>query len=425
MLRIGLDLRPTEAGFKAHAGRGTGRYTMELVSRLCGNLVDSSNEGRVLNENDELSLVPVHTADLVQGEAEARLLASIPLGRRTFESQVLYPRRIKKLGVDAIHFFAHGDAPARCSIPQIVTVLDLIPLRFPELYRASKRNLRFRFARYLEHEAIRRSAGILAISEATKRDLVELLGVADEKIRVTPLAASGLFTCRELHESTWRERITEQRKSLAIQPERPLLLYVGGIDPRKNVVFMLEVFAELLRSEASQPLPYLVLAGGYEKDDQFPHVKAALRRLGIEEHVGLPGFVSDERLLSLYHAADCVLFPSLYEGFGLPVLEAMACGVPVVAGKNSSIPEVAGSAALLCPDRETAEWVRSIREVLDSRQLQHQMSVAGHRQAKRFSWDTTAEKTLESYRDFLGCGTESGQNSGTARITHRHHAANI
>lgn len=391
MLQVGLDLRPTESGFKAHAGRGTGRYATELVRHL-GKLLEMRQELR-----QRLSLVPIHTPELVSKTWEQRLLAAMPAGKRTLESQFLFPQRVSRLQVDLVHFFSHGDAPARWSVPQVVTVLDLIPLRFPDLYKADKPNWRFKFARFLEYEAIRRARGVLAISECTKQDLIHILKVPEERIIVTHLGVEDRFGEYSPADANTRE---ECKRLLNLPEHRSMLLYVGGIDPRKNILFLVRMFAELLRMNPQEPRPFLALAGRYDSDDQYPKLLAEIKRLHIAEDVRLLGFVPDEQLPVLYRAAELKVFPSLFEGFGFPVLEAMAAGTPVVAGNNSSIPEVTGECALLLEDNNIEMWVRELSQLLASSERRHELAVKGQARAKRFTWEQTASATANAYLRF-------------------------
>ncbi len=399
-MRIGLDLRPTEVGFKAHAGRGTGRYTGELVDAM----------EALASEGSELSLVPIHSKELQKSSLDRCLVNYLPFGARTIESQYLFPRRLSSLDVDVIHFFAHGDAPARAVMPQIVSVLDLIPLKFPELYKADKPNARFKFARWLEYEAIRSSIGVVAISESTKADVVDLLKIPEERVMVTPLAVAPrlLEQVSEYQQANISQK--QQRQRLGLPEDEELLLYVGGIDPRKNVPFLCDVLAELLKTRAPDAKKLrLLLAGGIEKDDQYPLLLSRISSLGISDSVTLLGFVPDEDLVSLYQAADLFLFPSLYEGFGFPVLEAMACGTPVIAGNNSSIPEVAGTSGILLPDKDKAAWVSAISALLGRPESLYKLSLAGVAQARHFSWKRTAERTFEAYQRFAA--SDSGSSS--------------
>lgn len=385
--RVGVDARGLEPGFKAHFGRGTGRYGTELIKHL----LELSGE-----PNSGVTITPLRGAELrVQG-VQKLVHSFLPCGKQTVETQLFLPRRLAGLGCDLVHFLAHGDATARAKIPYVVTVLDLIPLKFPELYAATKSNWRFHLARRLELDAIRAARGILTISEASKRDIVELLGVSPDRIAVTPLATSDRFVPRT---ADWRTKSSRVRAQFGLPATAPLLLYVGGIDPRKNTRFLIQLLAKL-RAELD-PAPVLAMVGNYTKDDQFPLLQRQIQELGVSDGVRLLGYVSDEALVELYHAADLAVFPSLYEGFGFPVLEAMACGVPVVAGNNSSIPEVASGAGILVEDNDIDGWAAAIRTVLETPERAEQLALSGIARAKEFSWRRTASLTLQAYRAFL------------------------
>lgn len=400
MLRVGLDLRPTEPGFKAHWGRGTGRYAQEVSRRLLDGDFDKSS----------LQYVALDTAGLMGQTWEQTLVRLSPLGKVTLETQLLLPGRLRRTGVNLVHFFSHGDAPARSSVPYVVTVLDLIPLRFESLYRANKPGWRFRLARYLELQAIRQARGIVAISECTKRDVVELLGVPAEKVFVTPLGVDRRFRSRPLSREDLPRFIERRKAGFGIPADRPVLLYVGGIDPRKNVTFLLRLVAELLSKRREGGRPMLVMAGRYEQEESFPSMLAEISALGIEADVKLLGFLPEEQLSDLYHTADLFIFPSLYEGFGLPVLEAMACGVPVLCGHNSSLPEVAGGVAFMKPDGVMREWLQTIEAILLSRDLQISRGRAGVVHAERFCWENTAMLTAEAHRYFLNLENPCGKD---------------
>lgn len=395
MLTIGLDTRPLEEGFKAHYGRGIGRYTGELIAHLL--------KGGETSGAPTYKLVEAGSNELGVHGWKNKLLSVTPAGKVTLETQLILPWSIAQLGVDLFHFFAHGDAPAWSSVPYVVTVLDLIPLRFPELYKADRPTWRYHFARFLEYRAIARATGILAISESTKKDLQELLGVAEEKIRVTPLAVGSQFRRRIFLRENWENDIRQVRQNLGIAEERPLLLYVGGIDARKNITFLIEVFSEVVKNHpgrGSGQGPVLVMAGKYEGDHSFAKLEATIKNMALEEDVLLPGFVADDILAHLYRGANITLFPSLYEGFGFPVLESMASGVPVIAGNNSSLSEVAGDAALLLDTDDKESWVKEILALLLSPPRQQELGRKGVVQAAKFSWEKTAAATLRAYEDF-------------------------
>ena len=381
MLSVGLDTRAAQPGFKSHFGRGTGRYATELIKLLPG----------LAEEEGGVRVAPL-SLDVLRGSPlERRFISALPAGRETVESQFRLPRRLRASKVDLVHFFAHGDAPAWGGFPTIVTVLDLIPLKFRELYRGTNENWRYHLARYLELGAIQRARGIVAISEATKRDLIEILQIPENKILVTPLAVEERFLPTADK--------TSVRSELGLPTDKQLLLYVGGIDPRKNVRFLLEVFKEVT---TKLPETRLILSGKHETDKFFPELQAKISELQLEPYLIRTGFFPDEKLPLLYQAADLFMFPSLYEGFGLPVLEAARSGVPVVAGRNSSIPELLGESYPLLEDNALAEWVEFVINLLADEAKRVELIQTGIQRGALFSWARTAELTLEAYRKFGG-----------------------
>lgn len=382
---VGVDMRPTEEGFKAHFGRGTGRYASELMVAL----------DELSAHDSSISVVKVGSNQITPTCLEKRFLSMLPAGKKTIEYQFLAPRRYKHVQVDMMHFLAHGDAAMWCAKPYIVTVLDLIPLKFPELYKASRPSWRFKFARFLEASAVRHAKGIIAISEATKRDVIEFLDVPEDRIHVVPLAANGKFYPRPVGEDC--NVIKEAaRNKLGLCANKRMLLYVGGIDARKNIPFLLQVVDELRRCDDLSDV-LLLMAGNYTHDDHFEALLDEIHKLHLDDVVRMLGFVPDENLLSLYHAADVVVFPSLYEGFGLPVLEAMASGVCVVAGNNSSLPEVVGNASPLLPDKDVSAWVSKLYEILMNEDVKQTIANNGIHRAKVFSWANTARQTFNVY----------------------------
>lgn len=387
MFSIGLDLRATEAGFKAHYGRGTWRYVSQLVKALDRMSVE------------DIAFKKLYRKDLSASPYQQKILDLAPCGRQTLEGQLFLPSRLKKLDLNAIHFFAHVDAPSFFSPPQIISVLDLIPLKFKKLYTVSKGKLGFNLARHLEGIAIKKALGIVTISECSKRDIIELLGIPEHKIFVTPLAVSEEFSPREISLENLQDQQDREREHFNLPKSKPLILYVGGIDARKNIGFMLEVFADV-RAQVIEQKPELILAGAYHSESDYAELKSKIAALGLESCVRELGFVPDKDLPSLYRACTCSIFPSLYEGFGFPVLESMACGVPVLAANNSSIPEVVGSDYLLLEDSDKRAWVSELSDLINSKDRQLDLSAKGIKQAQNFSWQRTAEKTVEAYRAF-------------------------
>lgn len=272
--------------------------------------------------------------------------------------------------------------PAALPCPAIVTVHDLALLRWPEQVPAR----RFRYLSRAIPHAVRRAARVLAVSEATKRDLVELLKVPSEKIAVTPLGVDERFhPVSKVELGGFRER-----HGLT----RPFLLTVCTLEPRKNLPRLLEAFA-LVRDTDRQLVivgPEGWLTGG---------LRETLERLDLRNRVRLTGFVPDDELPLWYNAADLFVFPSLYEGFGLPVLEAMACGAPVVTSNISSLPEVAGDAAIYVEPESVESIAKGIEAALGNSETRERMSRIGVRRAREFTWRRTAELTAAAYREVL------------------------
>jgi len=191
------------------------------------------------------------------------------------------------------------------------------------------------------------------------------------------------------------------REELGLPIDSLLSLYVGGIDPRKNVLFLLDVFEQVV---SKFPDAKLVLAGNHKNDKFYPGFSARLAELNLGSAVIQLGFFPDEKLPKLYQAADLFVFPSLYEGFGLPVLEAARSGLPVIAGNNSSIPELLGVDYPLLSDNNLEEWSSRIVQLLESQTQREKLSELGIVRGNMFSWDKTAESTLKAYQRFTELG---------------------
>ena len=227
---------------------------------------------------------------------------------------------------------------------------------------------------------------LLAASESTKRDIVNLLEVPEEKVRVTYGAPNA--SLRPVPRDEAQQRVADR---FGIRD--PFVLFAGTIEPRKNVLGLIRAFRALAKS-----LPHrLVLAGsiGWNAESTL----AALQDPALRDTVTRAGFVSFDELSALYSAADVFVFPSFYEGFGLPVLEAMACGCPVVTSNASSLPEVGGDAAIYCDPADVTGLSDAIEHIVSDPDLRSRMIAAGHDRARRFTWRSCAEATLSAYRE--------------------------
>ena len=275
----------------------------------------------------------------------------LPARSQELRMAVALPRLLLRLRPDVAHFI-HA-LPLHCPCPAVVTVQDLSWERDPSVFGFWDLVTFKVFVR----RAVRKAERVLAISERTKRDLIELYGTPAEKIVVTPLAPDPAFVPAGEHDS--------------------FLLFVSAVEPRKQ---------PLAAIDAANAVGRKLVVVGPPKDEELA---AELRRRGAD----VRGYVPKEELVRLYQQAACLIFPSRYEGFGLPVVEAMACGTPVVAAPEKAMQEVAGDAAIFADD--LAEGVR--RALADRARL----SAAGLERAKRFSWRETARLTADVYRSVL------------------------
>jgi len=275
-------------------------------------------------------------------------------------------------------------APLMLSVPMVVTVYDLTFMRYPERLTTARRL----YLRSLTELTCKRARRILAISESTKQDLVDLLGIPAEKVDVTPLGYD-----REIHKPLSPETIESFRRKKGL-PER-FWLYLGTIEPRKNLVTLIEAYAKLPESER---LP-LILAGG--KGWLTDSIFEAIELNQLSDSITLPGFIPTDDLTLWYNSAECFIFPSVFEGFGLPVLEAMACGTPVITSNVSSLPEVVQDSGMSLPPHEIEIWTESLQRAFHDTEWREQSSQRGLEIAQTFTWEKTAQLTVASYQRAL------------------------
>lgn len=269
--------------------------------------------------------------------------------------------------------------PPRCDVPVVTTIHDISFEHFPVLFT---RRSQLRMALTIPWSA-RHSAAVITGSEFSRQDLIDTYGLDPERVRVTPYAAHPQFTRLPA------EEIDRRLARFAIPPG--YLLCVGNLQPRKNLRRLIEAYAGL----PSEVRPPLVIVG--QAAWQYADIFAAIRRHKLAEDVHFTGFVQPHELVALYGGAAVFAYPSLYEGFGLPVIEALACGVPTLASNRSSVPEVAGDAALLV-DPESVDDIRAgIERLLRDEELRRTLAIEGPLRAAQFSWARCAEATVACY----------------------------
>lgn len=385
--RIGFDISALDPNFKEHATRGIGRY----VSGLKGYFDGLSKDGFKIDYFRESDFNPPQPIKFI-----ANLL---PFGRITFRQQFTYPLRLRsqaQSNFDLIHFPAHMDAPAWGLKRYAITVLDLIPLVLSDLYMRGRNVMKYKCARFLEVNAIKNADLVLAISENTARDVNKILGIPWEKIVVTPLGVDARF-----FQDRNAQNHAQFRAEMGLPASAKLVTYVGGIDQRKNMYGLLKSFELLIsryRERGAVSLPHLVIAGKIQEDKEYPALLELIQRFKLKDLVLTPGFISEQKLLELYAASSCFFFPSLYEGFGLPPLEAMASGLPVVSSDASCMPEVLGAAALYFSPTQYEQAAEKIFSVLENSDLSEEMKFLGVKRAQQFTWNRTGELTLSAYQ---------------------------
>jgi len=304
--------------------------------------------------------------------------------QRWFWDQFIFPRRARKSKVDLLHQPCFS-APLFYEGRVIVTCHDLISIFFPENLPLASRL----FYSKWEPFSYRKASKIIAISEHTKRDIMALLKIPEEKISVIPLAASRDF--RPIRSMRKLKEVREKYKT-----GQNYLLDVGTIEPRKNLPFLVRAYALAVREGVDSNLVITGKKGWY-----YQGLFQLVEDLNLEDKVIFTGYVEEKDLPALYSGAKAFVFPSLYEGFGLPPLEAMACGTPVISSNTSSMPEVIGKAGILISPKDERLWANIIVNVLKDKALAQTLSEWGVRQAKKFSWEETARKTIEVYREVV------------------------
>jgi len=324
-------------------------------------------------------VAPEHEYVPIRGRREVRMR----LHRRLGWQQGCVPWYARRVRADLLHVPGF-DAPRWRVCPIVLTVHDVIGLLFPANLPPISR---FYWSRWLPR-TVRWADRVITDSEHTRRDLIRMLGISPQRIDVVYLGVHQAF--RPLED---RHRLSEVRHKYRLPPS--IILYVGTLEPRKGLDTLIAAYAAL----ASDIEHDLVIAGksGWYTEPLFREIQAQ----GLTGRVHFTDYVADEDLPALYNAADLFVFPSRYEGFGLPPLEAMACGTPVVCSDASSLPEVVGDAALLVPPDDPDALAAVLHRVLGDRALQGTMRAMGLDRAGGFTWDKTARQTVEIYERLL------------------------
>lgn len=308
-------------------------------------------------------------------------------------------RELRRHPVDVLH--VQYTAPPLAPCPIVTTIHDLAFEHLPQTFnRRSWMQLRLT----VRHTA-RRAAHIITVSEYSRDDISATYGVAPARITVTPEAAAS-----HMAPVTSESELNRVRKSYGIQ--RDYILSLCSIQPRKNLVRLIEAYSDLRRAHPDVLLPQLVLAGkkGWRETEIFQSAE----RSPFKADILFTGYVPDSDLPALYSAAMCFAYPSYFEGFGLPVLEAMQCGTPVIAGNRTSLPEVVGNAGILFDPFSKEDLSRALALLINDPSVRAALHLQGIERAKIFKWSTTARSTLQVYEQIhRGSGTSENSDRTT------------
>jgi glycosyltransferase involved in cell wall biosynthesis len=358
---------------------GIGTYVRNLVRHLA-HLDHDSTYFLFCDRADEATLrdLAENFVPVVEGS-----------GKYSLAEHFSIPRKLRRLGVDLFHS-PHYVLPLLTRRPSVVTVHDCIHLLFPQ-YLPNR--MAYQYARFMMGSAIRRSRLVFTVSEASRRDILRFYPEADpQRVQVVPNAID-----EALLEDPGEEEM--QRVKERYQLQGRFILYVGNIKPHKNLDRLVLAFSLLKQRPGHEDVKLLIIG---DQLHQQGFLRRAVEGARVRQDVRFFGFVPDRTLSALYRLASVFAFPSLYEGFGLPPLEAMACGTPVVTSRISSLPEVVGDAALLVDPLSVDDIASALERVLTDEDLRRDLVLRGKARVRHFSWERSVRAVHQGYMEVLG-----------------------
>jgi glycosyltransferase involved in cell wall biosynthesis len=370
-MRIGIDARLYSTRYT-----GIGRYVKELVDNILE--TDQENE-YILFFND-----PEYSSYLPPNSRVSKRRVKAP--HYSLSEQTSFVGDLNREELDLVHF-THFNMPLLYKRPSVVTIHDLSISKFPELMARQGVLQRMGYTMTIKN-AVKTARAVICISENTKEDAIHMLGADVKRIHVIYEGVAEEFA-----PVTDEGKLTDLKRRLKI--EKPFILYTGNFRAHKNLVTLVKAF-NLLRNRY-QNESQLVLAG--DPSQATPELADTIHSLGLDAYVLQPGYVAEEDLPALYSAARVFAFPSLYEGFGLPPLEAMACGTPVVAANASCLPEVLGDAALYFAPQDPDELAAQLAKVVTEDSVHDDFRARGFNRVKRYSWKKMAQEILAVYKE--------------------------
>ena len=370
-MKIAIDAR----GINWYRGTGIGTYTENLLKCLLQ--LDERNQYNIYWSGENYDEFRKQNSKVIMASKK----------HHKFFEQYYIPTNLEADKADVYHVPQNGiglleDIPSK----KIVTIHDLIPYIMPETVG---KGYMLKFLNDVPR-IIQNADAILTVSEWSKKDILKFFPIEESKIHVTPLAADIKY--RPLD----KERC-KSFSSLNYNIKKPFILYIGGFSPRKNVKALIFAFSKIYKS---LPKQYNLVVVGANKDER-DYLDVLSKDLELSSSIIFTGFVPEEHLPMLYNACDVFAYPSLYEGFGLPPLEAMSCGTPVITSNITSIPEVVGNAGMLINPYDAASLSSSLEELLNDESLRDIYSKKGIERSKQFNWMKTSKKTLEVYESLV------------------------
>ena len=366
-MRIGIDARKLR-------DYGIGTYVRNLLRQLA-------------RQDDDDYVVFCHEPDMESVRALGPRFRPVreEAGNYTVREQFAIPLDVRREAVDLFHA-PHYVLPPLTPSRSVVTIHDCIHLRFPQ-YLPSR--LGYAYARAQMWSATHRAARVITVSEASKRDILRYFRVGESRIDVIYNAIDERF---------WQEPDAEEidRVRQRYQLDAPFVLYAGNIKPHKNLERLIEAFNILRQGAAFKDVQLLIIGDEISK---YATLRRAVHRYKLHKYVRFFGFVPDRTLAALYRLANVFVFPSLYEGFGLPPLEAMASGTPVITSNVSSLPEVVGDAAVMIDPYEPAAIAEALERVLTDDALRADLRVRGLARAREFSWERSVARVRAIYHE--------------------------
>ena len=386
-MRIGID------GTCWLNRRGYGRFARELVGSLAA--LDGGVEYTLVIDFDptQAPALPPGIRVLPVSTRQPAARAAAAAGRRSLADMWATSRAISRERFDVVFFpSAYTYVPVAGPGHVVVVIHDVIAEQFPQHVFPTRLAATLWWLKLL---AVRRQADlVMTVSEASRRGIAERFGIPLDRIVVVPEAADALF--RPLPRNAAMHDVL-QRLSIG---DRRFLLYVGGISPHKNLGALLDAFAQLRRDRVADDCR-VVLVGDYAGDvfySAYDALQRQVQMLGLGDSVHFTGYVADEDLAYLYSAAEAFVLPSLLEGFGLPVIEAMACGAPVIASRRGALPEVVGEAGILFDPDRPGELRAALQRVLSDATLRDRLRRLGPQRAAEFSWARAARTASSAFR---------------------------